>query len=80
MVAMILVLYGWTTIPSIYLHGSHNKVINSTIKNSSGPILIHGHDHILENNVIHDISYSSKSLSGINVKNSQNIIFNCGGK
>ena len=38
---------GWTTIPPIYLHGSHNKVINSTIKNSSGPILIHGHYHIL---------------------------------
>ena len=71
---------GWTTIPSIYLHGSHNKVINSTIKNSSGPILIHGHYYIVENNVIHDISYSSKSLSGINVKNSHNIIFNCGGK
>lgn len=77
---------GWITIPPIYLHGKYNKIINSTIKYSSGPILIHGNNHVLKNNVIHDIGYSSKSLSGIQnggdaseIKICNNTIFNCGG-
>ena len=77
---------GWITIPSIYFDGKYNKIINSTIKYSSGPILIHGNNHIVKNNVIHDIGYSSKSLSGIQnggkafeIIISNNTIFNCGG-
>ena len=77
---------GWITMPPIYLDGKYNKVINSTIKYSSGPILVHGNNHIIENNVIHDIGYSSKSLSGIQdggkafeINICDNTIFNCGG-
>ena len=77
---------GWITIPPIYLEGNNNKIINSTIKYSSGPILIHGNNHVLKNNVIHDLGYSSKSLSGIQdggnaseIKICNNTIFNCGG-
>ena len=77
---------GWITMPPIYLEGKYNKIINSTIKYSSGPILIHGNNHIVKNNVIHDIGYSSKSLSGIQdggkafeINICNNTIFNCGG-
>jgi hypothetical protein len=77
---------GWITIPPIYLEGKYNKIINSTIRYSSGPILIHGNNHVLKNNVIHDIGYSSKSLSGIQdggkafeINICDNTIFNCGG-
>lgn len=71
---------GWIIILFIYFYGSYNKVINLIIKNSLGLILIYGYYYIVENNVIYDISYFLKSLLGINVKNSYNIIFNCGGK
>ena len=77
---------GWITMPPIYLEGKYNNIINSTIKYSSGPILIHGNNHIIKNNVIHDIGYSSKSLSGIqdggkafSINICNNTIFNCGG-
>jgi len=77
---------GWIAPPAIDIQGNNNQLINSRIGNTAGPLTVTGNDHIIQNNVFHDLGYVAASVSGIqarknpfNIKISQNTIFNTGG-
>ncbi len=77
---------GWIAPPPIDIQGNNSQLINSRIGNTAGPLTIAGNDHIIQNNVFHDLGYVSASASGLqakgnpfNIKISQNTIFNTGG-